>query len=109
MEQPLFEQHAGKTIGVVTSTFGERGQQYGDTWRDCQWLTLKAVSRKYGVDIPEYAVRALALAALCDVKYQRQQGGYKEDSVVDGIAYGLVMVEEIKQADIAHAKAQGIH
>lgn len=96
-QQPLFEKRASATIKRVTNTFGQRGSEYGDTMRDCQWLCLKAVAKKLGVVIPPEHCRALAIAAMVDIKYQRYQGGYKDDNGVDGIAYSAFLVDEMME------------
>jgi hypothetical protein len=93
--EPLFESNANASIARVTATFGQRGAEYGDTWRNAQWLTMKAVAKKLGVSIPDDALRPIAAAVLCDVKYQRLEGGYKDDSVIDGIAYNANLAEEM--------------
>lgn len=92
----LFEENALATLDRVKSTFTERGQQYGDTWRDCQWLALRAVAFQLGVAIPPECLRPLAAAVLVDVKYQRLQGGFKDDHLVDGIAYAANLAEEMR-------------
>src|SRR5574343_783317 len=96
--QPLFNHHADATLVRVRATYAERGQQYGNTWASCQWLKLKAVARALGVEVPDHAVRAIALGVLGDVKDQRNQGGYKDDSTVDEIAYNAVLAEEMQIA-----------
>jgi hypothetical protein len=95
--EPLFESNANASIARVTATFGQRGTEYGDTWRNAQWLAMRAVARKLAVQIPDEALRPLAAAALYDVKYQRLEGGYKDDSVIDGIAYGANLAEEMRK------------
>lgn len=93
----LFDQHATKTLQKVAQTFNTRGDEYGDTWRDCQWLTMRAVANEFQCVIPPQVYRALAAAALVDVKYQRMQGGWKSDNLIDGIAYGACLVEEVER------------
>jgi hypothetical protein len=93
--EPLFSHHADATLMRVRATYSERGQQYGDTWRSCQWLKMKAVSRALGITIPDHACCAIALGVLGDVKYQRNMGGYKDDSTIDEIAYNAVLAEEV--------------
>ena len=41
--------------------------------------------------------RLLAAAALSDVKYQRMEGGYKEDTVIDRIAYDANFAAEMER------------
>ncbi len=92
---PLFDSNAKATLGRVSEIFQQRGGDYGDTWRDCQWLAIKAVSRKLGLNLTHDQCRKIAAAALFDVKYQRLQGGYKDDSIIDGIAYGANLAAEM--------------
>ena len=96
----LFESNATATISCVVSTFQRRGNEYGDTWKDCQWLALKAAFGALGLKAPSTELcRKLAAAALVDVKYQRLQGGYKRDTVIDGIAYAANWAEEMFDSD----------
>jgi hypothetical protein len=94
---PIFETFADRTLGRVRGTYAQRGTEYGDSWRNCQWLAMKATCRALGLSIPEDSLRALAVASLYDVKYQRLEGGYKDDSVIDAMAYGGLWAEEMKQ------------
>ena len=95
--QPLFEQRANATLSKVTATFGQRGTEYGDTWRNCRFVVMKAIARELRLNIPDDAYRALATAAFVDMKYQRNEGGYKEDSLIDGIAYGAFLADEMRE------------
>lgn len=99
VQKPLFELRADETITRTRATYAERGAQYGDTWRDAQWLTLKAVAKRYGVVIPDEVIRCIAAAVLCDVKYARQMGGYKDDTVIDAIAYNALLAAEVAHTD----------
>ncbi len=103
---PKFETNAIATLQRVQSTFGLRGTEYGDTMAHCQWLTMKTIARRYGVDIPPDLFRALAVGGLCDVKYQRQEGGYKDDNLVDAIAYQSFLAQEMLDLDAARASQQ---
>jgi hypothetical protein len=95
--QPIFETYADLSFGRVRATYAQRGTEYGDSWRNCQWLAMRATCRKLGIEIPEKLLRALAVAALYDVKYQRLEGGYKDDSVIDAMAYGGLWAEEMRR------------
>lgn len=77
----------------------ERGGQYGDSWGECQWLALRATMRKVSgpIDSPEIC-RAMALAALVDIKYQRLMGGYKEDTPQDLCNYLKGYVVAMREA-----------
>lgn len=56
---------------------------------------MKAVARELGYEIKPEHFRALATAAFVDMKYQRLEGGYKDDSIVDGIAYQGFLAQEM--------------
>ena len=86
---------ATKTLDQVKATFHGRGDEYGDTWNDCQFLVMRATAKRLGAQVPDDAWRALAAAAHVDMKYQRLQGGYKADSLVDGIAYSGYLTSEV--------------
>jgi hypothetical protein len=96
MPEPLFETNANASIARVTATFGQRGTEYGDTWRNSQWLCAKAVARELGIALTTDQARKIAAGVLVDVKYQRLEGGYKDDSVIDGIAYASNLAEEMR-------------
>lgn len=101
MSKPTFESHAEATIKRATSTFGQRGEEYGDSWAKPSTKMLDAVAKRMGVNIPLHAKRALMLAVLVDVKYNRLEGGYKDDSVLDGINYMSALAEEMRQFEEA--------
>ena len=95
---PLFEQNAGATLSGCIRTFRQRGEEYGDTWAHSQHLTLRAVFKELtGDELPLRICRALAAAVLVDVKYQRMEGRFKGDSLVDGINYAAFLVEEMRK------------
>lgn len=94
----LFPTHACASLSRVFDTFAERSSQYGDTWRDCQHLTLRAVYKKLtGYQLDPQFCRALAAAVMVDVKHQRNEGGYKDDTIIDGIAYSAFLAEEMRK------------
>jgi hypothetical protein len=94
---PLFDQRVTATLKRCTDTLRERGDQYGDTWADCQWLKLRAVLFSlWGMKISATQCRALALACFSDMKYQRLQGGYTPDHLIDGINYDAALAEEMQ-------------
>lgn len=95
--QPKFESNALATLQRVQDTFTRRGDEYGDTWRNCQFIVMKAVARKLGCQIKPEHFRALATAAFADMKYQRLEGGYKDDSLIDGIAYSAYLAQEMEE------------
>jgi hypothetical protein len=98
---PKFQENAVATLSRVRGIFEERGGQYGDTWRNCQFLTMKAVAEKYGIKIDSKFYRALATAAFVDKKYARLEGGYRDDNLIDGIAYQAYLAEEVRQLDLS--------
>lgn len=87
VSESLFSRNANSTLSAVRLTYDERGGQYGDTWKDCQWLAMLATAGELGLDITRDECRVLAAAALVDVKYQRLQGGFKDDTLIDSISY----------------------
>ena len=94
---PLFDSNASQTLTKVTATFNQRGGEYGDTWRNAQWLNIKAAAKVAGISMDTDTARLLAAAALSDVKYQRMEGGYKEDTVIDRIAYDANFAAEMER------------
>lgn len=93
-ELPLFDSLVAKRLNKTIEIAKERGDQYGDTLKNCQWLKVRAVVRKVlQIPITPAEARLLAIAGLCDVKYQRFEGGYKEDHLDDGINYDAVLAE----------------
>ena len=101
MTEALFTSACRERLNHAIKLVEERGSQYGDTLKDCQWLVMRSVfdliAEEEGLLDKELA-RALAIAALVDIKYQRFQGGYKEDNVDDGINYLSILPEMIRLA-----------
>lgn len=93
---PLFETLASSSLDLVRATYTQRGTEYADSWRTCQWITLQSVARKLGIPLSQEHCRAIALASLVDCKRERMAGGYKEDSLIDGIAYEAALIGEMK-------------
>lgn len=97
--KPLFEENADATLERVRATYAERGTQYGDTWRNSQHLILRAAYQELtGAELPLKYCDAIASAVLCDIKYQRNEGGYKDDTLVDAIAYTAYHAESMRKA-----------
>lgn len=85
---PLFEQRVTATLKRCTDTFRARGDQYGDTWRDCQHLALRAaIFQMFGLKPTKVQCEALSAGVMVDLKYQRLQGGYDRDHPIDGVNY----------------------
>ena len=95
--KPLFEQNAETALNRSHSTFCQRGHEYGDTWRHSQHLCLRVAYRKLtNRDLPIEFCNALASAVMVDMKYQRMEGGYKDDTLIDAIAYQAFHAEEMR-------------
>jgi hypothetical protein len=90
--EPLFTSHADATLTRVADTYKQRGEQYGDTWRHNRHLALEAVLRTGNANNT-----SIAAAVLLDVKYSRLLGGYKDDTLVDLIAYAALLAEEMRR------------
>jgi hypothetical protein len=95
----LFTKLVTKRLGRAIDIAGERGDDYGDTLTNCQWLAMNSIAKKLGLDISRRDLRRLAMAALVDIKYQRFEGGYKEDHIDDGINYQACLAELENQAE----------
>lgn len=108
----LFGQSADIGLNDIRATYAQRGAQYGDSWRECQWLTLRAVLKKMCETKGAIANRwlvALGLAALIDQKYQRRMGGFNIDHLIDGAAYEAALIGIIKGTECdenSRAKAE---
>lgn len=96
MTTPLFDGNASETLKEVSATFVQRGTEYGDTWRNAQWLNVKAAARLAGLELDTKTARLIAAASLADVKYQRMEGPYKRDTVIDRIAYDANLAAEVE-------------
>jgi hypothetical protein len=99
MTEPLFNSACKARLNKAIEIVDQRDHQYGDTWRDCQWLIMGSVFEElYGWRLNRSELRVLADAAYCDMKYQRFQGGYREDNIDDGINYLSILPEMIRLA-----------
>jgi len=96
-QKPLFETHTLATLSRAQRIFVGRGDEYGDTWRDCAFLKMEAVARALRCEIKPEHFRALAVAAFADMKYWRFLGGFKDDHLIDGINYDAFLAEEMRQ------------
>ncbi len=97
--KPTFETLADETLDRVRGIYAQRGTEYADTWKNPQMLKMKATASKLGINLPDECCKAMALAALADVKYSRFAGGYKEDNVDDGISYDAAWAAEMRRLD----------
>src|SRR5580704_7674096 len=91
-ERPLFDGLCEDRLNETMAVCQMRGTEYGDTWRNGQWLISAGVRRRMA-KVPDCREkdRAMACAALCDVKYQRWEGGFKLDHIDDAINYLAVL------------------
>ena len=94
--KPKFETNADATLDRVRATYSQRGGEYADTWGTCRFHVMTSVAKELGSIIEPQHFRALASAALCDMKNERMTGGWKEDNMIDGIAYDAFLVEEMR-------------
>lgn len=97
---PKFAEWSIPVLQESIDILNERGAQYGDTYKTCQFLHFKAVAKLLGVTLPSSPeiIRALSLAVLSDIKYERQGGAYKSDNVKDGINYLAAMDGAVQEA-----------
>lgn len=101
MTKPLFEERADRTLDKVRAVYAQRGGEYADTWRTCRFLAFKSVAKRLGLAIPDEYCRILTSAGFYDMKYERLGGGYKDDSIIDALAYGAYMADEMDEIDEA--------
>lgn len=95
-----FEQSFEIGTQAVRGVVGERGEQYRDTLENAQWLTLiGALEEISGIRISNDSARLVAMAAMVDVKYWRQLGPWKHDTLVDRVAYEGVLLGEMERLD----------
>lgn len=97
----LFTEKASASLVRAAGVFEERGEQYSDTWKDCQWLALRATLKQiFTHTIEPEQMRQLAAAVFVDMKYARLAGGYKDDTVIDGINYMALWAEVMRDIKI---------
>ena len=94
--KPKFESNADATLDRVRATYSQRGGEYSDTYATCRYYKMRSVAKELGYEISDAHFRALSVAGLCDMKDERLSGGWKEDSMIDGIAYDAFLVEEMR-------------
>lgn len=97
MTKPTFETYVEDTLNRATSICTQRGTEYKDSWANPSTKMLDAVCANLKVEIPEYAKRAIMLAVLVDVKYNRLDGGYKDDTILDSINYNAALAAEMQR------------
>ncbi len=97
----LFEEAALPRLESAISVMKERGSQYADTLRICPFTWSINVAKELGVTLLPEVARAIAMAAMVDLKYSRMAGGYKLDNIEDAINYAATiphMIELAKEA-----------
>ena len=104
MSKPLFEERVNATLDRCTDIFTNRGAEYGDTWAEARFLVLQSVLNKMEYKIDSIHFKAIAAAVLVDIKYWRNLGGYKDDSMIDGINYQALLAEEMVQLQLDDKK-----
>ncbi len=96
-----FERSADAGHEQVRAVYHQRGGEYSDTLETNDWHVFRSLAKRLaGVDISKEHARVLGLAALVDTKHERFSGGWKADSLIDGIAYELALAGELKQLGI---------
>jgi len=91
-----FERSADAGHEQVRAIYGQRGGEYSDTLETNDWYTMRALAKHLvGIDLSKDHARLLSLASLVNVKYERMSGGWKEDSLVDKLAYGSALLGEL--------------
>src|SRR5690606_2318918 len=98
-QTPIFEEFTAASAQRRTAIYKQRGDEYGDTWRNCQFLIAKAVAKKLGFNIPHDHLRAIVTAGFCDMKYQRFEGGFKYDHLEDGPNYQDFLNEAMRRIE----------
>lgn len=99
MHPYLFQSQALTSLKRCEAIFMERGGEYADSWRNCRFSMMRSLVARFGLNVPEECLRMLALAGMVDQKISRQEGGYKHDSMDDGINYQLALAEEVRQVE----------
>lgn len=99
--QGRFERSADAGHEQVRAVYHQRGGEYSDTLETNDWLAFRALAKKLlGVEVSKDQARLLSLASLVDVKYERLAGGWKDDSLTDGLAYGSALLGELKALEV---------
>lgn len=99
--KPLFDELADATMERVKQTYTHteengRGAQYGDTMRQCQFLTVQAVDEALTYKDDDWRL-AIFLAGMVDMKLERMRGGYRDDNLIDLIAYSAALAELMRK------------
>ncbi len=95
MTRGTFPESADSTIEKVRQTYTTREGEYGDSFHlDNQAPGfLRTTLARFGVTVTPEQLRLIQLASLIDTKMQRMIGPFKEDTLVDLIAYVAVYNE----------------
>lgn len=100
-QDPRFTRALNQGFAVLRPVFEERSRQYGDTMEECRWLTMLSAAEAIGIKLEPWQARILFLAGQDDMKYWRQLGGFKFDSLLDRLAYCGALIGELDQATCA--------
>lgn len=100
-QEPRFTRALNQGMAVLRPVFEERSRQYGDTMEECRWLTMLSSAEAMGLKLEPWQARILFLAGQDDMKYWRQLGGFKFDSLLDRLAYCGALVGELDRATCA--------
>lgn len=96
--KPLFQQRVEASLAKCAELYTRRGDQYGDTWKYCQWIKQGSVLfTTRGIKLSQAEARAVGLASFADMKYWRHLGGYAEDHQLDGINYDAALADEMRE------------
>lgn len=100
-QDPRFTRALNQGFKVLRPVFEERSRQYGDTMEECRWLTMLSAADAIGIKLEPWQARILFLAGQDDMKYWRQLGGFKFDSLLDRLAYCGALIGELDRATCA--------
>lgn len=100
-QDPRFTRALNQGFKVLRPVFEERSRQYGDTMEECRWLTMLSSAQAMGIKLEKWQARILFIAGQDDMKYWRQLGGFKFDSLLDRLAYCGALIGELHQAACA--------
>jgi hypothetical protein len=105
-QEPRFTRALNQGMAVLRPVFEERSRQYGDTMEECRWLTMLSAAQAMGLKLEPWQARILFLAGQDDMKYWRQLGGFRADSILDRLAYCGALIGELDTAGLINGPAQ---
>jgi hypothetical protein len=105
-QQMWFDRAMQAVLGEALDIATQRGGEYQDSWSlENQHTPHMDMVIKHLVDIDfmflehKYAKRLLMLAAICDIKLSRLGGGFKDDTIVDGINYQAALLHAMRSIE----------